>query len=238
MNKGILYLIPNTIDEDTALHVICPQIPEIVAQTNYYLAENVRSARRYISRLKTGRVLEETVFEVLDKNTSQSDISHLMKPLLQGHDAGVLSESGSPGIADPGALAVDFAHKNDINVVPLVGPSSILLALMASGFNGQKFCFHGYLPIDKKQLSTTIKALEKESAKQNQTQIWIETPYRNRAMFTSILSVCSPETRLCVACGITGEKEWIKTKKIKLWRLEQLPELHKIPAVFLIYAGH
>jgi 16S rRNA (cytidine1402-2'-O)-methyltransferase len=159
-----------------------------------------------------------------------------MAPVMNGHDLGILSESGCPGVADPGALAVNYCHRNDVKVVPLVGPSSLLLALMASGLNGQKFAFHGYLPIDAKELAKTVKALEDESRKNRQTQILIETPYRNNQILKSLIATLSPQTELCVALDITGTDEMIRSKLIKDWRVQTF-ELPKKPAVYL-FLGH
>lgn len=232
---GKLYLIPNVIAENTAPNLIALQVREVVKKTDYYLVENIRTARRYISSLKTGRVIEEMIFEILDKKTKQEQMSELIAPVFKGKNVGVMSESGCPGVADPGALAVAFAHKKGIEVVPLVGPSSLLMALMASGFNGQKFCFHGYLPIDRKEAASTIKKLEAESHNNRQTQLFIETPFRNNQLFQQLITHCRPDTQLCVAKDVSGSEEFIKTKSIRDWK-KQKPELHKVPVVFLLYA--
>lgn len=229
-----LYLIPNVIAENTAQETIPEQVREIIKNTKYYLVENVRTARRFISSLKTGVVIEELHFEVLDKKTKPHVLQELFKPINKGENIGVISESGCPGVADPGALAVEYAHKNKIEVVPLVGPSSILMALMASGFNGQKFCFHGYIPIDKKEAAKTLKQLEADSLKNRQTQIFIETPFRNNQLFEVLIKACNPETKLCIAKDVSGSKEYIKTYTIQQWKKNK-PELHKSPTVFLLY---
>ncbi|HSJ66832.1 MAG TPA: SAM-dependent methyltransferase, partial [Anditalea sp.] len=179
MQKGILYLIPSVLAEGSAHQVISPQIKEIIRNTKHYAVENLRTARRYISSLKLGISIEELQMQVLDKKTKEQQISQILAPLLEGNDVGVISEAGCPGIADPGALAVEFAHKRGIKVVPLTGPSSMFLALMASGFNGQSFAFHGYIPIDKKARIDAIKKLESDSAANYRTQIFMETPFRN-----------------------------------------------------------
>ena len=236
MKKGNLYLIPNVIAEETSDKVICQQVVGVIQKTHFYLVENVRTARRYISSLKTGVVIDDLHFEVLDKKTKNEQLSKIMEPLFNGHDIGVISESGCPGVADPGALAVDYAHKNNIKVTPLVGPSSILLALMGSGFSGQKFCFHGYLPIDKKEAQKAIQQLELESIKNSQTQIVIETPYRNHQLFDIFIQACNPNTKLCVAREISGTHEFIKTQTIAQWK-DNKPQMHKIPTVFLLYGG-
>jgi 16S rRNA (cytidine1402-2'-O)-methyltransferase len=199
------------------------------------LVEDIRTARRYLSSLKIFESIEALSFEVLNKDTQYTELPDLLKPLMEGHDMGVISESGCPGIADPGALAVAYAHKHNIRVVPLVGPSSVLLALMASGLNGQRFAFHGYLPIDTKEAVKAIKELERESKTRNQTQVFIETPYRNNSVLDHLLNSLSPSTLLSIALDITGTHESIKTKSIKEWKAEK-PSFAKQPAVFSFLA--
>lgn len=235
MSKGKLYLIPTVISEKQT-DVIPEQVRQVVKHTDYFLVENLRTARRFISSLKLGLNIEELHFELLDKNTPVIEVERLMKPVFEGRNIGVLSESGCPGIADPGSVAVKYAHAHDIKVVPLVGPSSIFLSLMASGFNGQNFTFHGYLPIDKKALESTIRQLENESRKNNQTQIFIEAPYRNNQLLENLIKTCHQETLLCVARDISGADEYIKTAKVKDWKSIQV-ELHKVPTVFLMYVA-
>jgi 16S rRNA (cytidine1402-2'-O)-methyltransferase len=234
-SKGTLFLIPSVLAPDTEDKVITPQIREVLSKTQYYLVENVRTARRFISSLKTGQVIEQLTFFELDKNTPQIILEKNFWPLLKGHDMGVLSEAGCPGVADPGAAAVALAHRKGIQVVPLVGPSSILLALMGSGFSGQSFTFHGYLPIDKAARAKAIKTLEKDAALKKQTQIFMETPFRNDSFLTDLLQTCNPDTLLCIAANVTGEGELIKTRTIKEWRNNK-PALQKIPVIYLIYA--
>ena len=235
MAKGNLYLIPSVIS-DQQTDVIPEQVRQVVQQTDYFLVENLRTARRFISSLKLGLTIEDLHFEVLDKNTPVIEVERLMKPVFEGKNIGVISESGCPGIADPGSAVVKYAHAHDIKVVPLVGPSSIFLSLMASGFNGQNFTFHGYLPIDKKALEASIKQLEGESRRNNQTQIFIEAPYRNNQLLENMVKTCHPETLLCVARDISGNDEYIKTAKIKEWKSIKV-ELHKVPTVFLLYVA-
>jgi len=234
MGLGKLYIIPSVISDNK--NVIPDQVREVIAQTDYFLVENLRTARRYISSLKLGLTIEELSFELLDKKTPDHQVEKIMQPVLQGKNAGLLSESGCPGVADPGSEAVKYAHKKGIEVIPLVGPSSIILALMASGFNGQQFAFHGYLPIDKKELDKRIKQLEDESRKKKQTQIFIEAPYRNNQLLKAIIGSASPDTQVCVARDISGPNEWVKTCQIKEWKNKKI-DLHKIPTVFLLYAG-
>ncbi|QSE97956.1 SAM-dependent methyltransferase [Fulvivirga lutea] len=233
--KGKLFLIPTVIAESEQ-DTIPEQVKEIIKNTEYYLVENVRTARRYISSLKLGLTIEDLNFEILDKKTDYQKLGKLLAPLSKGTNVGIISESGCPGVADPGALAVEWAQKNHFQVVPLVGPSSILMALMGSGFNGQKFCFHGYLPIDKKELEKEIKALEAESSKKNQTQIFIETPYRNNQLLTALSKTCHPSTKICVAKDISGKDEFVVTDTAANWQKREI-DLHKIPTVFLLYAG-
>jgi 16S rRNA (cytidine1402-2'-O)-methyltransferase len=232
MEKGKLYLIPNVIAEETQQTVIPPHIREALPSIRYFLAEDIRTARRYLSSLKIYESIEALGFEVLNKNTKAEAIKVMFNPVFEGKDIGVISESGCPGVADPGALAVKYAHENDIQVVPLVGPSSLLLALMASGLNGQRFTFHGYLPFDGKDASTIVKTLEKESHTKNQTQIFIETPYRNNAIMSVLLKNLKDDTLLCVAIDVTGKDEYIKTFTVKKWKTVK-SEFPKTPAVFL-----
>jgi 16S rRNA (cytidine1402-2'-O)-methyltransferase len=232
--KGKLYLIPVPI-ADEALPTIPFQVIEILKTVDHFLAEDARTGRRFLSSLKIFQSIEALHFEILNKDTKESELKNLFKPIEEGKNLGILSESGCPGIADPGALAVNYAHQNNITVVPLVGPSSILLALMASGLNGQQFCFHGYLPVESKEVINKIKELERESKTKNQTQIFIETPYRNNSLFEHFLKTLHPDTKLTVAIDITGKNELVQTKKVKLWK-ETKANWPKTPAVFLFLA--
>ncbi len=233
MNKGKLYLIPTTIAEDTQASVIPAQVRNMLPSIQYFLAEDIRTARRYLSSLKVYDSIEPLHFQVLDKKTKAGQLKELFQPLEAGNNLGILSESGCPGVADPGALAVHYAHAHGIQVVPLVGPSSLLLSLMASGLNGQRFAFHGYLPIDAKDRQQSIRELEKESKQKNQTQLFIETPYRNQAVFNDLVKTLGPVTWLTVAYDITGNAEMIKTNTVANWRKEKL-QLDKLPCVFLL----
>lgn len=235
MPYGKLYLIPNIISDNTQDAVITGQVKAVLPAIGYFLAEDVRTARRFLSSLKVYDSIEALHFEVLDKDTELSVVRELLSPLLQGKNGGVISESGCPGIADPGALAVKAAHEKGIEVVPLVGPSSILLALMASGLNGQQFAFNGYLPIDTKDAEKAIRALEKESKQKKQTQVFIETPYRSNTLFQLLLKTLSSDTLLCIAIDLTGTNQEIKTAAVKKWRNEN-KVLPKEPAVFLFQA--
>jgi len=234
-DQGKLYLIPNVLAENTAHQVIAPQVKEVIKNTRHYLVEDLRTARRYISSLKLGITIEELGMEILDKKTKEHQIKELMKPVFQGQDIGVISEAGCPGIADPGALAVAFAHQKGIQVIPLVGPSSMFLGLMASGFNGQSFAFLGYLPIDKKARIDSIKELESESLKYYRTQIFMETPFRNNHLFEDLKNTLHPNTKVCIAKNLTGKDEFIQSKTVADWKKTKV-DLHKVPTVFLVYA--
>ena len=233
IHPGKLYLIPTVLSENTADKVLSPQIREVVTNIDYFFVEELRTARRFISALKIGKPIESLKFFELNKDTTADAFQKEVESLPKGVDIGVISEAGCPGVADPGAMAVAYAHKINMEVLPLVGPSSILLALMGSGFNGQSFCFHGYLPIDKAEKVKVIKSLEKESKARNQTQIFMETPYRNMKMLEEILPVLNAETKFCIASGLTSESQYIKTKKVKDWP-KFLPDIHKKPTIFLL----
>jgi 16S rRNA (cytidine1402-2'-O)-methyltransferase len=236
MKKGTLYLIPVPIGED-ALHTIPVHVIELVHRLDYFIAERAKTARRYIKSTGTERPISELHFAELNKRTTPEEKSSLLDPAMQGHDMGLLSEAGCPGVADPGAEIVAMAHRQGIKVVPLVGPSSILLALMASGMNGQQFAFWGYLSPKRPELAKELKRLEGISAREKQTQIFIETPYRNQAFIEVALQTLQPGTRFCMALDLTTPEEYVKNLSIKEWQKEKLPDVHKRPAIFLLYAG-
>lgn len=227
-----IFLIPTILAPDTQNDVLSPQIIEVVKNLNVFFVEDLRSARRFISSLKIGKVIDELTFFELNKDTPKEQTLAQLKK-LKG-DAGIISEAGCPGIADPGAVAVGFAHQLGYKVRPLVGPSSILLALMGSGFNGQSFVFHGYLPIEKAAKIKAIKSLEQAAKSKSQTQIFMETPYRNNQLLEDILQNLHIETLLCIAANITAEDELIKTLPIREWK-SQKPDLHKKPTIFLMF---
>ncbi len=227
-----LYLLPIPL-ADNSLHVVLPQVKELIQTIDYFLVENVRTARRFISSLQIGKKIDTLQFFELNKDTSLADLQGFMAQLPSDVAVGVMSEAGCPAVADPGSLAVQYAHQKGMEVVPLVGASSILLSLMASGFNGQQFAFLGYLPIDKAARSTAIKQVEKEMKQKNQTQIFIETPYRNNQLLADLCLYLSPETLLCVATNLTAPDQQVKTKTINHWK-KQLPDLNKQPTVFLV----
>jgi 16S rRNA (cytidine1402-2'-O)-methyltransferase len=238
---GKLYLIPNIIHPNTENEVIAPLIFSVIKKLDYYFVENERTARRYLSSLmkllpvKERTPIELLEFEKLDKNTSEEEVSSLLQPVRLGRNCGILSESGCPGIADPGSLAAMAAHRMKIELIPLPGPSSIFMALMASGMNGQTFAFHGYLPIEKQQLVSKIKQLENSAKNLSQTQIFIETPYRNKKMFDALTSTCNNRTSLCLAVEITSQNAFIKTQTIGEWKSNKM-SLEKVPVVFLLSA--
>lgn len=229
-----LYLIPTPLAPDTAAQVLTPPIAEVIARTDAFFVEELRTARRFISGLRTGRVIDETTFYELHKDTPEGDTKRQLTDLLAQHrDAGVLSEAGCPGVADPGAVAVRLAHQLGFRVEPLVGPSSILLALMASGLSGQSFVFHGYLPIDRAERTQAIRRLEADARKRQQTQIFMETPYRNNALLADLLGTVQPDVRLCIACHVTAPDALIQTRTIRQWQAN-VPDLHKKPTLFLL----
>ncbi|CAM4121556.1 SAM-dependent methyltransferase [Cytophagaceae bacterium 50C-KIRBA] len=229
-----IYLIPCPIAENTAAQVVTPEVSQALVSCQYFLVENVRTARRFISELKLGIKIDDVVFEVLDKDSSSSDIEKFIQTQAQeNHSIGIISEAGCPGIADPGALAVSIAHQLHIEVISLVGPSSILLALMGSGFSGQSFCFHGYLPIDKNARIKKIDQLQKEVEKSGQTQLFIETPYRNNALLADLIQICPKHQLICIGCDIQAPTGFIQTKTVEAWA-KLNPDLHKKPCLFLL----
>ena len=230
-----LYLIPTPLAPDTNADVLPAPITAVVARVDCFFVEEVRTARRFISSLRTGRVIDETQFFDLNKDTPEADTRRQLTELLGQHrDAGVLSEAGCPGVADPGAVAVRLAHGLGFRVEPLVGPSSILLALMASGMSGQSFVFHGYLPIDRADRGRVLKQLEADARRKQQTQIFMETPYRNNALLADLLANVQPDTRLCIACNVTAPDALIQTRTVREWT-GQLPDMHKKPTIFLLF---
>ena len=229
-----LYLIPVTLG-DTAIEKVLPaHNKEIILGIKHFIVEDIRSARRFLKKVERSINIDELMFYPLNKHTSPEDISGYLKPLQAGQSMGVISEAGCPAVADPGADVVAIAQSKNLKVVPLVGPSSIILSVMGSGFNGQSFAFHGYLPIEPVERIKRIKALEGRIYAEDQTQLFIETPYRNNKMMEDIVKNCRPQTKLCIAANITCEGEYIKTKTVKEWQ-GKLPDLSKIPCIFLIY---
>ncbi len=230
---GELYLVPNLLSEGEWQQVLPARIFSVVTGTRYFIVENLRTTRRFLKHVNREINIDELVFFELNKHTLPGDVSGFLKPLEEGHNMAVVSEAGCPGVADPGADVVRIAHQKGFRVVPLVGPSSVLLALMASGMNGQNFAFNGYLPVKSPERSRAISILEKKAVSEKQTQIFIETPYRNNALLADILKTCSPSTLLCIAADITGKEELVSTQPVGQWK-KKVPDLNKQPVVFLI----
>ncbi|MFY9242095.1 MAG: SAM-dependent methyltransferase [Polaribacter sp.] len=230
---GKLYLIPTTLGETEPLEVMPISVKKVVEQIDYYIVENEKSARRFIKKISPKKQQATLTLKLLDKYAVVEETHSYLDVCEKGFNVGLLSEAGVPAIADPGASIVKLAHQKNIQVVPLVGPSSILMAMMSSGMNGQNFAFNGYLPIDKGDRKRTIKDLERISLDKNQAQIFIETPYRNDKMLADLTSILSPTTSLCIAADITLSSEYIKTMLVKDWK-HQKPNLHKKPAIFII----
>ena len=234
MTLGTLYLIPVTLGDDNIAQVLPANVVTTAQQLTHFVVESEKPARQFLSALKTVKPVRELTLNLLNEHTQDKDITALLAPLLQGQDVGLMSDAGCPGVADPGAKLVALAHQKSIKVMPLVGPSSILLALMASGLNGQQFAFLGYLPVDKAQRVLKIKEIEKRAQAHSETQIFIETPYRNMHMLEALLSTCNANTRLCIASQVSLPDEMIVTKTINGWKQSTLPDLHKKPTVFLL----
>lgn len=229
-----LYLLPVTLG-DTELNTVLPAYNiEIIQGIKHFIVEDVRSARRFLKKVDREFDIDSLSFYPLNKHTSAEDISGYLEPLLAGQSMGVISEAGCPAVADPGADVVAIAQRKNLKVVPLVGPSSIILSVMGSGFNGQSFAFHGYLPIEPGERVKRIKQLEQRIYSENQTQLFIETPYRNHKMIDDLLQNCRPQTKLCIAANLTCEGEYIKTRAISEWK-GKIPDLSKIPCIFLLY---
>ncbi len=231
---GKLYLIPTRLGDEIKLEVLPISIKKIIENTDYYIVENEKTARRFIKKISPTKSQPSLKFEIINKFTVDSELPPFLNPCLEGHNIGVLSEAGCPGIADPGAAVVEIAHQKNIPVVPMVGPSSILLAMMSSGMNGQGFAFNGYLPIDKSERKQKIKHLERLSTELNQTQIFIETPYRSQKLLEDFKIHLSSGTRLCIAADITLTTEYIKTKKISDWQKTTV-DLQKRPCIFIFH---
>ncbi|MFO7872923.1 MAG: SAM-dependent methyltransferase [Bacteroidales bacterium] len=234
---GKLFLIPSSLGEEDINAVWPAAHHALINRLRYYIVENIRTARRFLKKTGYEGTFEEVTFYLLDKHTPEREQTDFLQAAKQGHDIGLLSEAGCPGIADPGQMIVDSAHHMNIPVHPLVGPSSILLALMASGMNGQQFCFHGYLPISKKERIKKIRELEEMSRQSGATQIFMETPFRNNAMMEDLIKSGRPDSKLCVAADLTMDSEYIKNQTIRKWASTQWPDLHKRPAIFLLMSA-
>ncbi|MEK6349527.1 MAG: SAM-dependent methyltransferase [Burkholderia sp.] len=240
MSAGTLYLIPNTLgDGDAAMlaAVLPAAVQARAASLGYYIGENAKTTRVFLKKVGVERPIQEIEIRELNVKTPAGEIDRLLAPILAGADAGLVSEAGCPAVADPGALLVRRAHERGVKVVPLVGPSSILLALMASGLNGQTFAFHGYLPVDAAARAKRLRELEQQSRKAKETEIFIETPYRNQAMLETLIATCAPSTLICVAADLTLETETIVSRSAADWKKKPAPNLQKRPAIFLLLAN-
>ena len=233
---GTLYLIPVTLGDDMVQHVIPDYVLNVARKLETFVVESEKSARHFLSTIKTLKPVRELNLHLLNEHTDMKILPDLLAPLLAGQNVGLMSDAGCPAVADPGAQLVQLAHKKGIRVVPLVGPSSILLSLMASGLNGQQFAFLGYLPVEKLQRNQKLKEIEKRSASQKETQLFIETPYRNQAMLDAILQTCHAQTQLCIACDVSLDSEMIVTKSIASWKSSAPIDIHKRPCLFLMLA--
>ncbi len=234
--KGTLYLIPCPISDETAPWDVLPAANKAVMDgLDYFIVENTRTARRFLSKAGVARPIDELEFRELTEHTAAGrEVEELIAPLLAGRSAGVISEAGVPGVADPGALAVEACHRHGIRVVPLTGPSSIVLAMMASGLNGQSFAFNGYLPVKPPERAQAIRRLERRARSEGQSQMFIEAPYRNAKLMEQLLQVLAPATRLTLAMDLTAPGEFIATRTVEEWRRSRLPEMQKRPAIFIV----
>ena len=228
-----LYMIPTTLGDTSIERVLPPDLKQLISSVSVFIVENIRTARRFLKKVNPAIVIDDLTFFELNQHTDKKELNRFLEPVLQGKDTGIISEAGCPGIADPGAEVVRLAHTKDIQVVPLVGPSSILLALMASGMSGQNFAFNGYLPIKNPEKSQQIKALERRMQTEGQTQVFIEAPYRNLQLLEDLIKNCEPQTLLCIAADITLDTEFIRTKPVSFWKTN-VPDIQKRPAIFMI----
>ena len=232
---GKLYLLPNLLGDTEVRQVLPEHVTDILKNLRVFATENVKNTRRFLKKIDKNICIDELIFLDLNEHSTREEIESYL-PYLAVQDVGIISEAGCPGIADPGAELVALAHQHQFQVVPLVGPSSILLALMASGCNGQNFSFNGYLPVNRQDRAKALKIFEKQSLQENRTQIFIETPYRNLTLLEDMLSVLSPTTKLTIACDLTTANEYVKTRSVKEWKNEK-PDIHKRPTLMIVYAG-
>ena len=236
MAKGVLYMIPCPISDSTAVYDVVPEANRnIINSLDYFIVENVRSARRFLSKAGIERKIDDLEFVELNEHTREGvAVEAMVRPIMEGRSAGVISEAGVPGVADPGALVAEACHRKGIRVVPLVGPSSILLAIMASGLNGQSFAFNGYLPVKPPERAKAIKMFERRAQVEHQSQVFIEAPYRNVKLVEQMFQLLSPATKLTIACDITSPEEIIVTRSIEQWRKAQMPDIAKRPTIFIM----
>lgn len=232
-----LYLLPTLLGDTPCDRVLPAYNIALLSSIRHFIVEEIRTARRFLRRADRTFDIDACEFYPMGKHADAAAFKRYLQPLREGKPMGVLSEAGCPAVADPGADIVALAQREGLKVVPLVGPSSIILAVMASGFNGQSFAFNGYLPIDGAERQRCLKHLESQSRNEHRTQLFIETPYRNARLFADVLQACQPTTRLCIAAGITTPQEWICTRALRQWRQTGLPDLGKTPAIFALYAG-
>ena len=232
--EAALYLIPVTLGETSIEQVLPSYNHEVIMGIRHFIVENIRSARRFLRQTDKAFPIDESAFYEMGKHSDERLFSQYLQPLREGKPVGVISEAGCPAVADPGADIVKIAQREGLRVIPLVGPSSMIMAVMGSGLNGQSFAFNGYLPVEPADRAKKLKMLESRAWTEGQTQLFIETPYRNQKMFQSLLSTLRPQTRLCIAAGITTEDEYIRTLHISEWKNTKLPDLSKVPAIFLI----
>lgn len=230
-----LYLIPSPLGDAPLCRMMPPYNRDIIRSLRHFIVENVRTARRFLKQVDNGIDIDSLTFYELNRHTDRQMIATYLTPMSEGCDIGIISEAGCPAVADPGADVVAIAQEKGYKVVPLVGPSSILMSLMASGLNGQSFAFVGYLPIDRNERAQRLKALERRAYSEDQTQIFIETPYRNVQLFGEMLRTLQPQTRLCIALSITTKGESIRTMTVSQWKKAAVPDMHKQPCIFLIY---
>lgn len=228
-----LYLIPTTLGDTSIERVLPPDLTQLISSVKVFIVENVRTARRFLKKVNQSIVIDDLTFFELNQHTDKKEISRFLEPIQQGMDIGIISEAGCPAVADPGADVVKIAHTQNIQVVPLVGPSSILMALMASGMSGQNFAFNGYLPIKNPEKAQQIKFLERRMQTEGQTQIFIEAPYRNLQLLDDLLKNCDSQTMLCIAADITLDTEFIQAKPVSYWKTH-IPDIQKRPAIFMI----
>jgi len=233
MKTGKIYLIPNLLGESNPDEILPPHISKLVLEIKYLIVENIRTTRRFLKTINKDVIIDEITFFELNQHTNQNDIASFLLPAIEGNNIGIITEAGVPGVADPGAIVVKLAHERNIQVKPLVGPSSILMAVMAAGLNGQNFAFNGYLPITKSERLHRIKSFENRSKHENQAQVFIETPYRNNGLVDDFIAACQPNTLLCIAVDITLETEFIHTRTMREWKTNK-PDLHKRPCIFIM----
>ncbi len=233
--EAALYLIPVTLGDTPLDRVLPPYNAEVVRGIRHFIVEDVRSARRFLKQVDRSIDIDALTFYPMGKHADEAAFARYLAPLRAGEPMGVISEAGCPAVADPGAQMVALARREGLPVVALVGPSSILLSVMASGFNGQSFAFHGYLPIDGTARARKLRRLEETARSENQTQLFIETPYRNARMLADVLAACRPQTQLCIAAGLTTDAEWVRSMTVGEWRRAAVPDLSKTPAIFLLY---